>query len=44
MTGGNEGSKPDDLELMVVLPKPTYARPVTSASDTTSIVRKTYSE
>jgi len=44
MTGGNEGSKPDDIELTVVLPEPTYAKPVTITVDTTNKVRKTYKE
>jgi len=44
ITGGNDGSNPDDMELVVVLPKPTYAKPVNSIIDMTNIVKKTYKE
>jgi hypothetical protein len=39
-----EAEQHDRMELVVVLPKQTYAKPVGTIIDMTNVVRKTYKE
>jgi|JI9StandDraft_2_1071091.scaffolds.fasta_scaffold140007_3 hypothetical protein len=40
----NDGEHPGGSELLIVLPRPSYGKPVNSIIDMNPIVRKTYKE